>query len=81
MNGPRELPATDSTRVTIGARGANSEPPRSISSFGMLQGFWRRKDETSPDNALRLALGSLHWDLRYSNKMIQVVQGPVEVRA
>ena len=86
---PAQVPS-DSSRLIVGAPGANGDHPRDISAFGLLQGFWRRKeeadllwyvDETSPDNALRLALGSLHWDLRYSNAAVQATQGPVEVRA
>jgi len=77
-------------RVTYVAPGGIGEPPRDISNLGALQAFCHRTggaeliwyvDESSPDNALHLCLGSLPYDVRYGNDAVPATAGPVEVNA
>jgi hypothetical protein len=81
--GPHEL-------VTYVAPGGIGISPRDITDLGLLQAFCHRTsgaeliwyvDESSPNNALHLCLGSLPYDVRYGNEAVPASPGPVEVSA
>ena len=74
--------------VHIVAGSGNASPPRDISPKGLLQHFTHHSDDvdilfyiddTSPDNALRLALGSMVYDVRYEHPAVPGTKGPLEV--
>ena len=77
-----------SDEVHIVAGSGNGSRPRDISSKGLLQHFTHHSneadillyvDETSPDNALRLAFGSIVYDVRYEHPDVPGTKGPLEV--
>lgn len=86
----RRLWKENPEEVRITATSGDATSPREISTKGLLQHFTHRSDGAevvmyvdtkSPDNALRLALGTVFYDVRYEHPEVPGTKGPINAFA